>query len=256
MAGRLGSLVLPGVATLAALAVLITLGTWQLQRRSWKQELIGRIEARAYGAAVPLPPEAEWPGWSPQAQEYVRVRLTGTFQYEQEVPIHGLMSGALRGQPLQGFYLLTPLRLRDGSAVIVNRGFVPTELRDPARRPGSDPQGEATVTGLLRAAEARRSFVPENDPGRNRWFVRSVDEIARAKGLARVAPFIVDADATPSPGGWPKGGQTRLVVPNDHLSYALTWYGLAVTLAGVFGAFAWRRLRAKPDTLVPSRPGP
>lgn len=248
-------LVLPALATLAALAILVALGNWQLQRRAWKQELIGRIEARAYGAPAALVPEGEWPGWSAQAQEYRRVRVTGRFLHEHEVPVHGLMSGAQRGQPVQGYYLLTPLRLPDGAIVIVNRGFVPGELRDPARRPEPDPQGEVTVTGLVRASEARGWFVPENEPARNVWFVRNVDEIARAKGLSRVAPFLVDAEASPSPGAWPKGGQTRLAIPNDHLQYALTWYGLALTLAAVFGVFAWRRIRSRPGELVPSRPG-
>lgn len=249
------SLVAPGLATFAALAILIALGTWQLQRRAWKQDLIDRIEARAFGAAATLPPESEWPAWSPQAQEYRRVRATGRFLYEHEIPVHGLMSGAQRGQPVQGYYLLTPLRLADGATVVVNRGFVPTELRDPVRRPDADPPGEVTVTGLMRASETRGRFVPENDPRRNVWFVRNVDDIARAKGLSRVAPFVVDAEAGSNPGAWPKGGQTRLAIPNDHLQYALTWFGLALTLAAVFGAFAWRRLKARPTELVPSRPG-
>lgn len=256
MAPPLRSLVLPGLAALAALAILLALGTWQLQRRAWKQDLIGRIEARAYGTPTALPAEDEWPLWAAQAHEYRRVRVTGQLLYGREVPVHGLMSGAQRGQPLQGYYLLTPLRLSDGATVIVNRGFVPTELRDPARRPGSDPPGEVTVTGLLRGSEARGSFVPENDPARNEWFVRSVDDVARAKGLSRVAPFLVDADTVPNPSGWPKGGQSRLAIPNDHLQYALIWYGLALTLAGVFAAFAWRRLAGAPDALVPSQPDP
>lgn len=255
MVHRFRSLFLPGVATLAALAILVTLGSWQLQRRAWKQELIGRIEARAYGAPAALPPESEWSRWSGEAQEYRRVRLSGRFLHDHEVPVHGLMSGAQRGQPVQGYYLLTPLRLPEGAIVVVNRGFVPGELRDPARRPDPDPQGEITLTGLMRASEARGWFVPANEPARNVWFVRNIDEIARAKGLSRVAPFIVDAEASPTPSGWPKGGQTRLAIPNHHLQYALTWYGLALSLAAVFGGFAWRRLKAEPRELVPSRPG-
>lgn len=255
MVRRFRPLLLPGIATLALFAILVALGSWQLQRRTWKQDLIGRIEARAYGAPAELPPESEWSDWLAQAQEYRRVRVIGRFLHEHEVPVHGLMSGARRGQPVQGYYLLTPLRLPDGAIVIVNRGFVPSELRDPARRTDPDPKGEVTLTGLMRAPETRGWFVPANEPARNAWFVRDVAEIARAKGLARVAPFIVEAEASPSPGGWPRGGQTRLAIPNHHLQYALTWYGLALTLAAVFGAFAWRRLKAESDELVPSRPG-
>ena len=126
--------------------------------------------------------------------------------------------------------------------MIVNRGFVPTELRDPAARPQSQPTGEATVTGLVRAPQARAWFTPEDVPSQNRWFTRDPSSIAAAKGLDRTAPFYVEADAAPNPGGWPRGGQTRPDLPNSHLQYALTWYGLALALAGVFGAFAWRRL--------------
>jgi surfeit locus 1 family protein len=173
------------------------------------------------------------------------VRVAGTFLHEHQTPVHGLMS-ASPGRAVQGFYILTPLRLRDGSIVIVNRGFVPTELRDASRREATQPDGEVTVTGLVRAPETRGWFIPENDPARNVWFARDPAEIARGKGLGRVAPFLIDADATENPGGWPKGGQTRLAIPNDHLQYALTWFGLALTLLAVFGAFVRRRVRLVP----------
>jgi surfeit locus 1 family protein len=249
------SVIAPGIATLVALAILLSLGTWQLQRRAWKAELIQKIEAHAYSEPSAIPPEPEWRDWSPEAQEYRRVRVSGRFLHALETPVHGLMSGE-RGRPVQGYYILTPLRLADGSSIIVNRGFVPTELRDSTRRAEAPVKGEVSVTGLIRAPEKRAWFVPENDPPRDRWFVRSVSEIAEAKGLERVAPFLIDADATPNPGGWPRGGQTRLAMPNPHLQYAVTWYGLALTLVFMFAAFVRRRLRPDPDMLVPLRPEP
>ncbi len=236
------ALAIPGLFTSVALAILVALGVWQLERRAWKADLIARIEARAYGEPVPLPAATLWPEWNATEHEYLRVRAAGVFDHGAETAVHGLMA-AERGRPVQGFYLLTPLRLQDGSAVIVNRGFVPTELKDPAARPLSQPRGEVTVIGLMRAPEKRGWFVPENDPRHEVWFVRDVRAIAEAKGLGPVAPFIIDADATPTPGGWPRGGQTRLSVPNDHLQYALTWFGLALTLIAVFLAFARRRLK-------------
>jgi len=241
----LRSLLWPGLAALVALAILLTLGTWQMQRLAWKNDLIGRIEARAFGEPGPVPAEADWPRVSPEADEYRRVRLTGTFLHDQEAAVHGLMS-ASRGQPVQGFYILTPLRLANGSHVMVNRGFVPTELRDPAARAQGQVAGEVTVTGLLRNREERAPFVPENEPARDRWYTRDPAAIAAARGLTRVSPFLVDADATPNPGGWPRGGQTALRLPNNHLQYAVTWYGIALTLVGVFAAFAWRRLKSAP----------
>ncbi|KAA2234104.1 SURF1 family protein [Salinarimonas soli] len=243
---RWRSLLLPGLVALAALAVLLGLGTWQLERLAWKNDLLARIEARAYGEPGAIPPESAWDRFSPEEDEYRRVRLTGTFLHDRETAVHGLMS-ASRGQPVQGYYILTPLRLPDGAIVVVNRGFVPTERRDPATRPEGQIPGETSVTGLLRRPEERTAFVPENAPAREDWFTRDPAAIAAARGLARVAPFIVDADAAPVPGGLPRGGQTVLRLVNNHLQYALTWYGIALTLLGVFAAFAWRRLRGADD---------
>jgi surfeit locus 1 family protein len=238
-AGR--SLIVPGLAALLALAILIGLGVWQLQRKVWKDGLIAQIEARAYGEPGSIVPEANWGAWRPDQDEFRRVRVSGTFQHSFETPVYGLAPGQ-RGAPAQGYYLMTPLTLQDGAIVMVNRGFVPTELRDPASRPQSRPPGEAIVTGLVRAPETRNAFTPTDDPARGTWFARDPQAIAKAHGLERVAPFYVEADATPNPGGWPKGGQTRLELPNNHLQYAFTWFGIALTLIGVFGTFAWRRL--------------
>lgn len=239
---RWRALLAPGLATLAALAVLVSLGMWQLERRAWKEGLIARIEARAHGEPGAIVPEAQWPGWSAAADEFRRVRVTGAFLHDREVLLHGLMA-VQRGAPAQGYYVFTPLRLPDGAIVFVNRGFIPTEMKDPKLRPAAEVQGEATVTGLVRAPETRGAFVPADDPARENWFVRDPAAMARARGLDRVAPFYVEADAAPNPGGWPKGGQTNLTLPNNHLQYALTWFGLALTLIGVFGTWAWGRVR-------------
>lgn len=240
MSSRLRPLLAPGAATLVALAILVSLGAWQLERKAWKEGLIAQIVARAHGQPADLVPEAQWPGWRAEEDEFRRVRLTGTFLHDKEVPVHGLMSGQ-RGSPVQGFYIFTPLRLATGSNVLVNRGFVPSELRDPSRRAETQPTGTVTVTGLVRAPEPRGWFMPENQPERGEWFTR--DLAAMARGLDRVAPFWIDADPVPGATGWPRPGQTRLVIPNNHLGYALTWFGIALTLVGVFGAWAWGRAR-------------
>lgn len=236
-------LLAPGLAALIGCAILVGLGIWQLERKSWKEGLIAAIDARAYGEAVDPPSPASWPAWQPGTGEYQRVRLAGTLLNDLEVPVHGIAE-AKRGQGVFGFYVFTPLRQRDDTIVFVNRGFVPVELKDAASRPAGQPSGPVTVTGLARSPEVRGAFVPANDPARREWFVRDLADMARADGLARVAPFYVDADATPNPGGYPLGGQTRLTLPNDHLNYAFTWFGLALTLAGVFTVFARRRLSA------------
>ncbi len=236
------SLLAPAIATAIALAILVTLGIWQLERKSWKESLLAAIDTRAFGTAVPAPAEGAWSSWSPAADEFRRVQLSGTFLHDREVQLHGLAEER-RGQALQGFYVFTPLRKADGSLVMINRGFVPTELRDPAKRAAAQTTGEVTVTGMLRNPEARGLFVPANDLGRDDWFVRDLGSMATGRSLRRLAPFYVDADSTPNPGGWPRGGQTRINLPNDHLKYAFTWFGLGLTLVGVFAVFAWKRIR-------------
>jgi surfeit locus 1 family protein len=243
------------MATVVALALLVSLGMWQLNRKAWKESLIGPIEARAHRAPGEIVPESAWPSWRAIEDEFRRVRLTGTYLHDLEAPVHGLTAGS-GGRAAQGFFVLTPLKRPDGSVVIVNRGFVPTQFRERAARVAGQVEGDIALTGLVRAPESARLFVPDNDPSRNEWFTRDVAAIARAKNLDRVAPFIVDADAAPNPGGWPRGGQTRLSIPNDHLAYALTWFGLALTLVAVFGTWAWRRLRGEPEPLVPPRAAP
>jgi surfeit locus 1 family protein len=225
-----------------ALAVLVGLGTWQLQRKAWKEDLIAQIETRSHRPPVPIAPRETWDRWSAAADEFRRVSVAGTFLHQYEAPVYGLAPGT-RGAPLQGYYLFVPLRMADGSVVLVNRGFVPNDLRDPARRPRSQPAGEVTVTGVVRAPENRSFFTPADVPAENRWFARDPQAIAAAAGLGPVAPFYVEAEPTPGAGEWPQAARPRLDLPNNHLQYALTWYGIALTLVAVFGAFASRRLR-------------
>ena len=133
-----------------------------------------------------------------------------------------------------GFWVVTPLRTTSGDVVLVNRGFVPPERRDPATRGEGDPQAEVTVTGLLRMTEPKGAFLRTNDPASDRWYSRDVAAIAAARGLSQVAPFFIDADATPNAGGYPIGGLTVIAFPNNHLIYALTWFALALMLAGAY----------------------
>ena len=140
-----------------------------------------------------------------------------------------------------GYLVMTPLKLADGATVLVNRGFVP-EAQKAAAGDGLG-GGETTVVGLMRASETRNWFTPSDDPASGQWFTRDVAAIARAEGLTRTAPFFIDADAGPDPAALPEGGETILAFPNNHLSYALTWFGMAAALVGVFVAYAASRLR-------------
>jgi surfeit locus 1 family protein len=206
---------------------------------------------------APVPPRAEWSALDLDAWTYRRVRAEGAFDHAREARVYVNLSdphGPFRGP---GYFVLTPLALRGGGTVLVNRGFVPEGLSDPARRPDGQPKGEVEIVGLLREPEGRNLFTPADDRAKRLFFARDPSAIAAALGLADAAPFTIDADATPNPGGLPQGGETRIAFPNRHLEYALTWYGLAGALVAVFLAFAWRALKdGRPGTGEEGRGGP
>ena len=239
--GWRGLVVLPTGFMLAGLALLIGLGIWQLQRLTWKEGLIARITARA--RAEPIPLDAVLARWARGERdvEYVHVRLEGRFHHDKERHLQAIR----HGRP--GWEIITPLERADGLIVLVDRGFVPDNLEDPARRAKGQIPGPVALTGLVRVPPAHAGwFTPEAERARNRWYWRDLSGMANSafagKGV-RVAPFFVDADALPVPGGWPRGGVTRLSLRNKHLEYALTWFGLAAALIGVWALFVRRHLR-------------
>ena len=219
----------PGAAAIilgaAAFSLLVGLGVWQIWRLVEKRQLIATIETRITAPAVDLPAS----GVEPAAWRYRRVRLRGVFQHDRE--FH-LFSTNRAGK--SGYQVITPLVRPDGLVVLVDRGWVPADRKDPATRPQGQVAGEVTVVGLVHAPWRRGWFVPANDPARNLWFYGDLAAMAAHLGAARVAPVFVDADATPNPGGLPVGGQTKIVIRNDHLQYAITWFALALALAVMF----------------------
>lgn len=236
-------LLLPALFAAAAFCVLSGLGVWQLQRLAWKEALIAAIADRSQAAPAAVPPPAEWAALDPQDYDYRRVTVTGTFLHSSEQLVFRILEGGKSSLSAAGFLALTPLRLPGGQTIIINRGFVPQELRDPAKRQAGQISGAVTITGLMRPPEPRNFFTPADDPAKGLWYTRDPGAMAKALELARAAPFTIDADASPNPGGWPLGGLTALAIKNDHLSYALTWFGLALTLLAVFAVFVWRSLR-------------
>ncbi len=242
-AGAWRGLAAPALATLLMAAFLVGLGLWQLRRLAWKEGLVREIAERVTAAPVPLPPRADWAGLKVDDYAYRRIAATGTFDHAGEVHVFRPL-GEARG-PFGGVgdLVLTPLHLDAGGTVIVNRGFVPADRVDPATRAPGQVEGGVTVTGLMREPETRNPFTPADDPARGQWFTRDPAAIAAWLHLEDTAPFTIDQDAGGAPGGLPQGGETVLSLPNDHLSYALTWFGLAVGLIGVFAAYAARRIR-------------
>jgi surfeit locus 1 family protein len=235
---------LPTLLTLIGAGLLIGLGAWQIERMGAKHRLIERVQQRTTQEPRDLPPVESWGSLQPKGYDYTRVRLTGRFLHDKEALVHGLLSTGR--EAVQGYYVLTPMQLPDGAIVIVNRGFVPTEKGDPKTRPEGQVTGSQTIVGLMRAPERRGYFLPDDDPARNSFFARDPAAIGRAKGLPNVAPFTVDADATANPGGWPKGGTTRLSFTDNHLQYAITWFALALGMIAVFVAWVIKEGRTAP----------
>ncbi len=239
-------LILVGIALFLG---FMALGTWQVQRRTWKLALIERVDQRVHSAPVPVPPQAQWPQIDAARYEYLPVEATGRWLADRTVLAQATTElGA-------GFWVMTPLQQADGTQVLVNRGFVPQDQR-AHWLPGGDALAGAdaggagnapvTVQGLLRLSEPGGSLLRANDPAAQRWYSRDVAAIAADRQLPRAAPFFIDAGlpaakqpphaigegAAASAGPWPRAGLTVIRFPNSHLVYALTWYGLALMVVG------------------------
>jgi surfeit locus 1 family protein len=211
---------------LVACAGFVALGVWQLERRSWKLDLIQRVDERVHAEPAAAPAPSEWPSVDAQCCEYRRVRVEGHFLHDRETHVQAVTEAGA------GFWVLTPLQTSEGFTVLINRGFVPLDRRDPATRQAGQIDGVATVTGLLRLTEPQGGFLRKNDPAANRWYSRDVQAISEARGLSRAAPYFIDAGAAPVPGGLPLGGLTVITFRNNHLQYAFTWFTLAAIAAG------------------------
>jgi len=213
------------IALCIACTILFTsLAVWQVERRAWKLDLIARVDARVHAPPAALPKRGSWSTLNPKVIEYRRVAVAGEWLEGRDTFVDALTE---RGA---GFWVISPLRTRDG-VLLVNRGFVPAELRETVRmRPGR----RASVTGLMRLTEPGGRFLRPNEPAEERWYSRDVAAIATARGLSNVAPFFVDADESAGSGRYPIGGLTVVSFRNAHLAYALTWGGLALlSIAGL-----------------------
>ncbi len=231
------SLFLAGVFTVLGLGILLKLGFWQLDRLAWKTELLAKIDANMAAAPLTLPenigasqlPETgDYGNW-----EYRQVCITGEFLHNQEL---FLFSTNLAGSG--GYHVYTPFIRENATTVFINRGWVPNEKVNSATRPQGQLSGIQQVCGIFRGEGQTGAFTPENDVTANVWYTRNSRQMAEAAGLKTPFPVFIDADFTPNPGGFPVGGQTKVDLPNNHLGYAITWFGLMVALLGVFTVFA------------------
>lgn len=239
--GRRSSVARAVLAVLGLFLIVLFagLGTWQVQRLSWKLALIERVTTRVGAPAAALPPATRWSSISKESDEYRHVRLDGHFLYEYSTLVQAVSElGA-------GYWLVTPLCTPGGAIVLVNRGFITADQargRYPARSASGNPcAGFAApaheFTGLLRITEPGGGFLRENAPATNRWYSRDVAAIAAVRGLKNVAPYFVDAARGQDPADAPEhpvGGLTVISFQNNHLVYAITWYALALMVAGAW----------------------
>lgn len=226
------SLAVMALVAAAGVILLLSLGIWQVQRLAWKTDLIARVDARVAAAPVAAPGPAAWPGITREADEYRHVSVTGRFLNNKTVLTQAVTDlGA-------GFWIVTPLEAAEGT-YLINRGFVPADTRNDYARP----EGEQTVTGLLRITEPKGGFLRSNDPEAGRWHSRDVQAIGNAQGLTNLAPFFIDAEDSGE--GPPVGGLTVIRFANSHLSYALTWFAMALGLAGASIYVGWHEWRQR-----------
>ena len=222
-------IVVPVIFVLVAVALLAALGTWQMERKSWKEGLIDQLNDKLSAQPVPMPPHERWTELSPQADEFRRVKFPAEF-LDQEALVYTSGSSIRPDVSGPGYWVLSPARLADGSMVVVNRGFVPEGKQDPSTRREGQPHGVIDVIGAMRWPEARGMFTPSDQPSKNLWFARDPAAIAAAKGWGAIAPFYIDQEAPLAPGGLPKVGPLKPTLPNNHLQYAVTWYGLGLVM--------------------------
>ena len=228
----------PTLFTVPVVLLFLALGSWQIQRLFWKRDLIAQREAAVAAAPVAAPRSQE----DARGMEFHHVTDEGVFLHDKEIFLGATSEGGR-----QGYQVLTPLLEPSGRVVFVNRGFIPAELKDPAKRAAGQPAGSVRVQGFLRLPPAEKPawFLPGNRSDLNYWFWVDLPAMSAADKLDNVAPFYIDADASPNPGGWPKGGVTRLSLPNDHLQYAITWFSLAVALLVIYFLYHRRNAGAR-----------
>ncbi|MBS0200273.1 MAG: SURF1 family protein [Proteobacteria bacterium] len=209
------------VALVLAFCGFTALGIWQVERLHWKHALIARVDARVHAEPVALPARADWPQASAVRDEYRRVVVSGEYLQHHDTRIQAVTE---RGP---GWWLLTPLREDGGDTILVNRGFVPDDWKGDV----APPAGHVRVVGLLRMSEPNGAFLRKNDVAHDRWYSRDVAAIAQARGFGEVAPWFVDAERDATAPEWPAGGMTVVRFRDQHLQYALTWFGLALLTA-------------------------
>jgi surfeit locus 1 family protein len=243
---RRRGIVIPIIFVLVSVTGLIWLGTWQLERLRWKEGLIADLESKLSAKPVELPPRERWSHLSAAGDEFRRVAFPAEFLPDQEALVYSSGSSLRPDAAGPGYWIFSLARLLGGSVVVVNRGFVPDGKQDSKTRAEGQPKGVVEIVGVMRWPETRGQFTPADEPAKNLWFARDPASMAVAKKWGTIAPFYIDQEAPPAPGGWPKVGPLKASLPNNHLQYAVTWYGLALVV--LISAAFFLRVRRRAAT--------
>ena len=231
--------------TVVGIAILIGLGIWQLDRKTWKENLIATVTTRIARAPEDLPPRANWPRLVQEGNEYTRVTFPAEFLEGQEALVYTAGSPFRPDVKGPGYWVFAPAQLAGGSIVVVNRGFVPLDRKDPATRAAANATAPSTSSASCAGRSTRGLFTPADDPKTNVWYLRDPKAMAAEKKWATVAPFYIDQEAPVPPGGVPLPGKLSVELPDNHLQYAITWFGLALALAGVYVVWLAGRFRRR-----------
>ena len=238
------SIIGPAIFSAFMVALTLGLGIWQIERRAEKHALIAALDERLAAAPVPLPASSTWGGLTPSADEFRRVTLsTSAIASAQDATVYGSGSAVRTDVSGQGLWIFTPVRLPSGETVVIDRGFVSDADRErfAADASGVPPSG---IVGYLRFPETGGWMMPAADHTKRLWFTRDINDMAQALGWGQVAPFYIDMEGPVPQSGLPKPGPLKPQLPDDHLQYAITWFGLSAAIAIAF--LVWLRGSRKP----------
>jgi surfeit locus 1 family protein len=246
--GRLrNSLLVPILFAITAVASFLALGTWQVERKAWKEDLIKTIDDRLSAPAIDIPARTLWPQLAAEEDEFRHVRFSATFVSGASALVYAGAGASHSGTPTGGYWVFGLARPGSGDRIVINRGFVPDARKDGVAMmaQGSGGSDSVDMLGIMRWPQPGGYFTPKDDPGHNLWFARDHIAIAAGKGWGDVAPFYVDLETPAPPGGFPRPGTPTVQLRNEHLQYAVTWYGLAAVVGIMFAYWLAARHRAR-----------
>ena len=235
-----------GFFTAPMVALCVGLGVWQLQRRVEKHALIAALTERLEAAPESLPQPSQWSALTPARDEFRRVAFTATYAAGPDAMVYSSGSAVRDDVAGPGTWAFVPARLPTGETVVVNAGFVQNTMQDRAQQDRAVlrllTRGPVALTGYLRFPESAGVLTPTENKARRLWFTRDHLAMARVLGWGEVAPFYIDLELPLPESGIPKPGPLDIHLKDDHLQYAITWFGLAGAVLITFGVW-WRGQR-------------